>query len=74
MDQDTVDYFNHQAAVAQAKFERALARSHANGTFARVQWMRAASDAARDGAQFSERATRKLHQRWDTYPTYRLAR
>ena len=65
MNADTIDFFNHQAAVALAKHQSITSKSKADGSFARKQWMTAASEALRNGASFSERASRKLAKPWD---------
>lgn len=65
MNQDTIDYFNAQAAAALAKHQAIAAKQVANGSFARKQWMLAAGEALRSGNQFSCRNTRQIAKPWD---------
>jgi hypothetical protein len=65
MNEDTIEYFNNQAAAAMARHQSILAKSIANGSFARKQWMTAAGEALRNGAQFCDRKSRQLAKPWD---------
>ena len=65
MNTDSIDYFNHQAATALAKHQSLTTRAVADGSFARKQWMAAASEALLAGASFSDRASRKMVKPWD---------
>lgn len=65
MNQDTIEFFNTQADAALARHLAATAKSVANGSFARKQWMTAASEALRSGARFSCRSTRQIVKPWD---------
>lgn len=65
MNQDAADFFNAQADAALARHQAAAAKSVANGSYARKQWMTAASEALRSGARFSCRNTRQIAKPWD---------